>query len=116
MGDLKAEIQARGYMTKDELHQIALWKSHRRAALTLQNTEDFVTEITTQAFTATDDWEKLLSLTELRGIGEPTASAILHLYDERPYPILDIHALWSVGLEWENVELIPVLARVYRIL
>ena len=32
LGDLKAEIQARGYMTKDELHQIALWKSHRRAS------------------------------------------------------------------------------------
>ena len=100
--DLKSDIVKRGHMTRVELNKLARWKSYRRAGLTLENTEDFVTEITKQAFTATDDSEKLLSLTKLQGIGQPTASAILHLYDERPYPILDIHALWSVGLEWRT--------------
>ena len=98
--DLKPEVQSRGYLTKEELHKIARWKSPRRAALTLENTDAFITEITETAFTATDDWTKLLTLTQLRGIGQPTASAILHLYDEGQYPILDIHALWSVGLPW----------------
>ena len=55
--------------------------------------------MTRQAFTSTDHWEKVLYLTELRGIGQSTASAILHLYDEGQYPILDIHALWSAGLK-----------------
>ena len=98
--DLKPEVQNRGYLTKDELYEIARWKSPRRAALTLENTDDFIEEATGTAFTATDDWTKLLTLTQLQGIGQPTASAILHLYDEGQYPILDIHALWSVGLEW----------------
>ena len=98
--DLKDKIQARGDLTKDELRKIARWKSPRRAALTLENTDTFINDITITAFTATDDWTKLLTLTQLRGIGQPTASAILHLYDEGQYPILDIHALWSVGLPW----------------
>ena len=98
--DLRCDVLVRGYLTKQELHTIARWKSPRRAALTLENTNDFINEITEGAFTSTDDWTKLLTLTQLQGIGQPTASAILHLYDEERYPILDIHALWSVGMEW----------------
>ena len=98
--DLTPNVLRRGYLTKQELHTIARWKSHRRAALTLENTNDFIKEITEGAFTSPDDWTKLLMLTQLQGIGQPTGSAILHLYDEGDYPILDIHALWSVGMEW----------------
>ena len=99
--DLKPEVQSRGYLTKDELHTIARWKSPRRAALTLENTDAFIKETTKRAFTATNDWTKLLTLTQLRGIGQPTASAILHLLDKGQYPLLDIHALWSVGRQWK---------------
>ena len=100
--DLKDKVLQRGYLTKEELHKIARWKSPRRANLTLENTDDFTKEITERAFTATDSWTKLLALTQLRGIGQPTASAILHLFDKGQYPILDIHALWSVGLPWKT--------------
>ena len=99
---LKSDIQARDYLIKDELREVARWKSPRRAALTLENTDTFITAITETAFTATDNWTKLLTLTQLQGIGQPTASAILHLYDEGQYPILDIHALWAVGLPWKK--------------
>ena len=98
--DLRCDVLVRGYLTKQELHTIARWKSPRRAALTLENADDFIKEITEEAFISSDDWTKLLTLTQLQGIGQPTASAILHLYDEGKYPILDIHALWSVGMEW----------------
>ena len=100
--DLKSGIQARGYLMKEELHKIARWKSARRADLTLENTDAFIEEMTQRAFTATDDWTKLLTLTQLQGIGQPTASVILHLYDEEPFPLLDIHALWSVGRQWKK--------------
>ena len=100
--DLRCDVLVRGYLTKQELHTIARWKSPRRAALTLENTDTFINEITEGAFTATDPWTKLLTLTQLRGIGQPTASAILHLYDEGAYPILDIHALWSIGRQWKK--------------
>ena len=102
---LRDDIQQQGYLTRSELHKVAYWKTRNifgRADLTLQNSDNLIKEITTQAFTSTDDWEKLISLTRLEGIREPIASAILHLYDQGQYPILDIHALWSVGLEWET--------------
>ena len=98
--DLRCDVLVRGYLTKQELHTIARWKSPRRAALTLENTDDFIKEITERVFTSIDDWTKLLTLTQLRGIGEPTGSAILHLLDKGQYSLLDIHALWSVGMEW----------------
>ena len=98
--DLKDEVLLRGYLTKEELHKITRWKSPRWANLTLENTSDFIKKITETTFAAPDDWTKLLTLTQLRGIGQPTASTILHLFDENQYPILDIHALWSVGLPW----------------
>ena len=100
--DLKSTVQKHGYLTKEDLHDIARWKSPRRANLTLENTDDFIKDITKSAFTATDDWAKLLILTLLQGVKEPTASAILHLFDNGQYPLLDIHALWSVGLEWKT--------------
>ena len=34
--DLKPDLLRRGYLTKEELHKIARWKSSRRAALTLE--------------------------------------------------------------------------------
>ena len=100
--DLKSKVQKRGHLTKEDLHDIARWKSPRRANLTLENTDDFIKDITKSAFTVTDDWTKLLILTLLQGVKEPTASAILHLFDNGQYPLLDIHALWSVGLEWRT--------------
>jgi len=103
--ELRCNIQQRGYLTRSELYKVAYWKTRNifgRADLTLNNSENFIQEVTTQAFTSTDHWEKLTSLTRLEGIQEPTASAILHLYDKKQYPILDIHALWSVGLEWRR--------------
>ena len=100
--DLRCDVLGRGYLMKKELREVARWKSPRRAALTLENTDDLIKEITEKAFTATDDWTKLLTSTQLQGIGQPTASAILHLFDEGKCPILDIHALWSVGLKWKK--------------
>lgn len=99
---LRDDIQKRGYLTKKELHLVARWKSPRRADLTLENIPYSIKKFTEKAFSTTDDWDKINSLTQLRGIGYPTASVILHLYDKQEYPILDIHALWSAGLEYKT--------------
>ena len=104
---LKSRVQARGYLIPDELSKLARWKAppekeEQNAALTLKNRDDFVTEITRSALSPNNDWAKLMTLTALQGVKEPTASAILHLFDKKPYPILDIHALWSVGLPWRR--------------
>ena len=102
----REKILIRGSLTKYELYTVARWKLYvygeDAAEPTLKNPDDLIKITTRQAFTSSDDWEKLLSLTQLQGIGESVASAILHLYDERQYPILDIHALWSAGLKFRQ--------------
>ena len=100
--DLKHEIQKRGHLTKDELYQVAYWKSPRRSKLVLENSDEAIEKVTADVFVSENDNDKLLELTKLKGIGEPIASAILHFYYKGKYPILDIHALWSSGLEWMN--------------
>ena len=110
---LESTVQARGYLIPDELSKLARWKApsdkeEQNAALTLKNKDDFVTEITRSALSPNNDWAKLMTLTALQGVKEPTASAILHLFDEKPYPILDIHALWSVGLPWKRRRSYPI--------
>ena len=99
-------IQERGYLTKYELYKVADWKlcvyGEDAAEPTKENPDDRIMIATRQAFTSSDDWQKLLSLTELKGVGQSVASAILHLYDARQYPILDIHALWSAGLKFRQ--------------
>ena len=100
---LRERILRRGHLNEYELYTVALWKlcvyGKDAAEPTRSNPDDRIMIATRQAFTSSDDWEKLLYLTELQGVGQSVASAILHLYDERQYPILDIHALWSVGFE-----------------
>ena len=95
------DIQGRGHLTQYHLYKVADWvlrvygmDAVNRAK---ENPDTSIEVSTTQAFAVTDDWEKLMTLTELRGIGQTTASAILHLYDKGQYPILSGRALWSVG-------------------
>ena len=99
---LKPDVQQRGYLDKKLLKCVAYWKSPRRAELIDCNAAEYVKEITSWAFTATNERSRIEVLTLLDGVGWPTASAILHLFHEEPYPILDYRALWAIGLEVPN--------------
>jgi len=102
----REKILRRGCLTKYELYTVARWKlcvyGEDAAEPTKRNPDDLIEITTRQAFTSRNDWEKLCTLTQLQGIGQSVASAILHLYDKEQYPILDIHALWSVGLKFRQ--------------
>ncbi len=101
----RERILRRGHLNQYELYTVARWILHEHgkdaAEPTRRNPDDRIMIATRQAFASSDDWQKLRYLTELQGVGQSVASAILHLYDEdeRQYPILSIHPLWSVGLE-----------------
>ena len=116
--NLNSKIWGCGSVTQEELYKVAYWKSHRSAHWINRNSDDFVREITRNAFTANNDWAKLMTLTALQGVKEPIASTILHLYDEGGhYPILDVHEIWAVGLEWQRGRTsLSILAGVHSIL
>ena len=83
--------------------EMARWKRHTLPSLIENNPDGHVEKITAEAFRPGDDWEKLEKLTALEGVGESVASVILHLYDPKRYPILDVHALWSLTIDHNDV-------------
>lgn len=97
--DMKEEISQREHLTKDELIEIARWKSPRTAAHAQKNHEDYVSEITRFSLQTRNERARIESLLILDGVSWPTASVILHFFHNDPYPILDFRALWSVSLE-----------------
>lgn len=98
LAHIRKAAEKQRYITRSQLHEIALWKSKRRAELVNENDEGFVREITEFAFSATHEHSRIGSLVLLSGVQYPTASVILHFCVDRTYPILDVRAIWSLGL------------------
>jgi hypothetical protein len=96
---IKSAARKQRYLTRSQLHEVALWKSRRRAALVNDNEESFVREITGFAFRAKHETSRIGSLVLLDGVQYPTASVVLHFCVDESYPILDFRAIWSLGLE-----------------
>jgi hypothetical protein len=54
--------KSQGFLTRSQLHEVALWKSKRRAGLINENDEGFVQEITGFAFHAKHEHSRIGSL------------------------------------------------------
>ena len=101
---IKCSVEDKGYLTKCELMEMARWKRQTLPSQMVNNPVGHVEKITAAAFRPGDDWEKLEKLIDIDGVGQPVASAILHLYDEGDYPIFDPHALYSIRIKKKDVE------------
>ena len=97
--EIRPTVQEQGHLDKQLLKRVARWKSPRRAGLIEKNDEDYVKEITSWSFSATNERARIRVLRLLDGVEWPTASAVLHLFHKDPFPILDFRALWSIGIE-----------------
>lgn len=100
---VRRAAQEQRYLTRDQLHEVARWKSKRRSALVKENEEAFVREVTTFSFAATFEQSRIGSLALLSGVQYPTASIVLHFCVDVTYPILDFRAIWSLGLKQPSV-------------
>lgn len=87
----------RGYLARSEFLALCAWKSPRSSALCRDNTAARIQGQSKAALASENEALKMELLLDLRGVGWPTASVILHFCDVRPYPILDYRALWSLG-------------------
>ena len=97
--EIRDVVQEQGYLDQELLKRVAHWKSPRPARHVEKNDDDYVKEITSWSFSATNERARIRVLMLLDGVAWPTASAILHLFHKDPYPILDFRALWSIGLD-----------------
>ena len=101
-----AEVEAigaaageRGWYARDEFLTVARWKSPRSRRRCEENEEPHVRAVTQRALSTADERQRIEGLTQLHGVGFPTASVLLHLAHRDPYPIIDFRALWSLGVE-----------------
>ena len=105
---IKCSVEDKGYLTKCELMEMARWKDRfARSNIKKGNSPERIEAVTRDAFRPGDDWQKLEKLIGdyggLFGVGASIASVILHLYDECDYPILDVHALRTIGIDNKEV-------------
>ena len=108
--DLKDKVETRktpetpqGYLSLSELRQMAKWKDRFVPSKIDKNPPGLIEKITGKAFGLDDDWEKIEKLKEIYGVAASIASVILHLYDQKKYPILDVHALRTIGIDNKKV-------------
>ena len=90
----------RGYLTVCDLEEVARWKFPwpKLRSLVAENTEDKVWETSEASFSdSAEEQARIDGLRELRGVGWPMASTILHFVFPCRYPILDVRAMRAVG-------------------
>lgn len=97
--DIGRAAQRAGFFTRDQFLQVAKWKTPRSQPRCQLNEEGFVRAVTHTALTTPSERLRIEVSTLLQGVDWPTASVLLHFGHKEPYPILDVRALWSAGLD-----------------
>jgi hypothetical protein len=100
---LAPAVRARGWFTKPELEQICRWKSPRSQKKVASNSAEYIEAVTRTALSTESERLRIEVLTLLNGVSWPTASVILHFCHTEPYPILDVRALWTLGVNADQV-------------
>ncbi|ADL11770.1 PHP domain-containing protein [Acetohalobium arabaticum] len=84
----------KGYLTKEELYELAYLNSTRSSYHVKKNSPDRVKKITEIVYNLADEFSQLTLLTGLLGVGIPTASAILTSLDEASHTVIDTR-VWA---------------------
>lgn len=101
---LPPQIKARGFYSKEDLQEYCYWKSPRTQSRVAKNPPEFVEAVTGIALSTSNERLRIEILTLLDGVKWPTASVLLHFGHNSPYPILDVRALWSLGIDSRKVK------------
>jgi len=88
-------VKKAGEFGRAEFLAMCRWKSARSAPQCEANSARAVRLVSRRALGTRDERERLEVLCRLRGVGIPTASAILTLVDPRRYGVLDIR-VWKL--------------------
>jgi hypothetical protein len=96
----KSRLRSCRFLGKDNLIAIGKWKSPRPLRHYNRNDDADVRQVTSRAFGARDEKERIEPLLGakggLSGVGYPVASVILHFAFPDEYPILDVRAVSSL--------------------
>ena len=99
VAEVGSKLRRQGHLTLAQLAQVCEWKTSRTKSTLQKNTDAFVQEVTSACFDSETERFRISVLTLLQGVGWPTASVVLHFGHEDRYPIIDVRALESLGVE-----------------
>jgi hypothetical protein len=91
--------EQQGFLTKDQFVRVCEWKSPRAKPRFESNDADLIQEVSALARTTTSERMRIQAWTLLDGVKWPTASVFVHFAFPDQYPILDVRALWSLGVD-----------------
>src|SRR5262249_38078716 len=91
-------VRARGAFTRAEFLAMCRWKTPRSAPQCARNRAAVIARVSSAVLATRDERARMERLLGLRGVGVPSASAILTLVDPRRYGVLDIRA-WQLLFE-----------------
>ncbi|MFW6046225.1 MAG: hypothetical protein ACOCP4_00240 [Candidatus Woesearchaeota archaeon] len=83
-----------GYMTRDDLYDLAHLNSTRSSYHVKKNPKSRVKEVTKIAYSIDHDFSQIALYNSLKGIGTPTASAILTSLDDEKHCVIDTR-VWA---------------------
>lgn len=94
----------RRFLLFDEFYRICMWKSARQKQRYISN-KNTVEEITKDAFQEKNEEKKIQLLCSMRGVGVPTASALLTVVFPKQYAIIDIRCIEMLRSEEFNYKI-----------
>jgi thermostable 8-oxoguanine DNA glycosylase len=101
-----SHIKQRAYFDKPEFLEMCSWKSPRPRHLYQSNSSADIRRVSIKLFAAECEKQKVELLTSLKGVGVPTASAILTLTDPQDYGVIDIR-VWQLLYQYGAVATRP---------
>lgn len=105
--EIGAEYHDKGYLTRDELYDLAHLNSTRSSYHVKRNPARRVEKVTCAAYGLDDDFCRLALYISLKGVATPTASAILTSLDDKEHCVIDTRVwatLWRLGYFREEKE------------
>lgn len=97
--EIGPRFRNRRYLTREDFLELCRWKTKRSQPLCIRNSDEDVSEASRVALQTTSERVRIGVLLALDGVSWPTASVILHFGILDRYPILDVRALWSLGMD-----------------
>ncbi|PRX35661.1 hypothetical protein BX659_101155 [Orenia metallireducens] len=92
--DIGKRYHQKGYLSKDELYQLAHLNSTRSSYHVHRNPVGRVEKITEIAYKIDDEFAQVILFNSLKGVGTPTASAILTSLNDKEHCVIDTR-VWA---------------------
>jgi len=100
------DVKQKGFFTKEQFYEVAIWKSPRPKKHYLNNSEEEIIALSKQALSANSEYKQMLCLTALNGVSIAVASSLLTIINPKDYGIIDIR-VWQLLYLYKEVKTNP---------